>query len=404
MIAFPHERRLLIIDDDPTVCDAVQTIGRRAGFQVRATAHADEFFCLVANWAPTHVVLDLIMPEVDGIEILQRLARRKCPARVIVTSGLGPRVAEAARTVGKEKGLAVVGVLPKPFSSKRLRALLHSGNPGSGDPASSEAESSLEASLPSFTDGEIAAAIEAKRFVVHYQPKIDCATGRLAGFEALVRWNHPEAGLILPDSFIPQAESNALIDGITEQVVEQALEWLGKHFPDSDLDLSLNLSARTVEDQALAGRLSELCWRYGVAPGRVVLELTETSAMTRPTDALEVLTRFRIKGFQLSIDDFGVGYSSLGQLARLPFTELKIDRSFVASARTSEESQKIVAAIIGLARHLGMRVTAEGVEEEWALSFLTEFGCHLAQGYHISPPLPAPLAVEWARRQCNRST
>lgn len=390
------EQRLLTIDDDPTICRTVDAIARTAGFETRSTSDGEEFFQLVDAWKPTHVVLDLVMPEFDGMDVLHRLADMRSTAQVILTSGHGPRVVEAARKVATEIGLSAPGILPKPFTPAGLRALLKTN--GSAPPMR-KPQARPNSTPVLINEDEIAAGIEARQFTAHYQPKIDCASGAIVGFEALARWEHPQVGLVMPDRFIAQAEYHGLIDGITRQVSEKAVAWLGQAYGERDFEISINLSAKSIDDQRVAEEISALCARYGVAATRVVLEVTETSAMGNPTAALELLTRFRIRGFQLSIDDFGIGYSSLAQLSRLPFSELKIDKSFVITAQTSEESQKIVAALVGLARNLGLRTTAEGVEDAWTLDFLGELGCDHAQGYHIARPMPAPEVEAWVKQR-----
>ncbi|MDF2094357.1 EAL domain-containing response regulator [Aquibaculum arenosum] len=389
-------QRLLTIDDDPTICRTVDAIARTAGFETRSTTDGDEFFRLICDWNPTHVVLDLVMPEFDGMDVLHRLADMRSTAQVILTSGHGPRVVEAARKVATEIGLSAPGVLPKPFTPAGLRALLQTN--GSAPPARKPKPKSKSTPVL-INEDEIAAGIEAQQFTAHYQPKIDCVTGAIVGFEALARWEHPQVGLVMPDRFIAQAEYHGLIDGITRQISEEVVAWLGKVYRQRDFEISINLSAKSIDDQRVAEEISALCARHGIATTRVVLEVTETSAMGNPTAALELLTRFRIRGFQLSIDDFGIGYSSLAQLSRLPFSELKIDKSFVMTAHSSEESQKIVAALVGLARNLGLRTTAEGVEDAWTLDFLKELGCDHAQGYFIARPMPGPEVEAWVRQR-----
>jgi len=292
--------------------------------------------------------------------------------------------------------LSAPGVLPKPFTPAGLRALLQTN--GSAPPARKPKPKSKSTPVL-INEDEIAAGIEAQQFTAHYQPKIDCVTGAIVGFEALARWEHPQVGLVMPDRFIAQAEYHGLIDGITRQISEEVVAWLGKVYRQRDFEISINLSAKSIDDQRVAEEISALCARHGIATTRVVLEVTETSAMGNPTAALELLTRFRIRGFQLSIDDFGISYSSLAQLSRLPFSELKIDKSFVMTAHSSEESQKIVSALVGLARNLGLRTTAEGVEDAWTLDFLKELGCDHAQGYFIARPMPGPEVEAWVRQR-----
>jgi EAL domain-containing protein (putative c-di-GMP-specific phosphodiesterase class I) len=233
---------------------------------------------------------------------------------------------------------------------------------------------------------------------VAYQPKVDCRTSGLVGFEALARWQHPVAGPIKPTQFIPFVEANGLIDLLTTQIFDQAVRWASATLPDPSLSVSVNLSVMSLSDLGLADRLAATCTGAGVDPAQVVIELTETSAMRDPVAALDILTRLRMKGFHLALDDFGTGYSSLVQLARLPFSEIKIDQSFVAGLSRSRESRTIVNATIQLGHSLGLRVTAEGVEDRESFEVLGELGCDLAQGYYIARPM-APGEIDGWRAQ-----
>jgi EAL domain-containing protein (putative c-di-GMP-specific phosphodiesterase class I) len=219
------------------------------------------------------------------------------------------------------------------------------------------------------------------------------------GVEALVRWQHPQHGLIGPDRFIALAEEGGLIDELTVQVLGMALDWLVPWCAEAPeragLTLSINLSARSLGSADFVGRLHERCTASGMDPRRVIFELTETAAMDDPALALELLTRLRVQGFELSIDDFGTGYSSMVQLVRLPFSEVKVDRSFVMTATRSSESQAVIRSIVDLGHSLGLRVVAEGVEEQAAMDYLRGAGCDLAQGYLIARPMTAPALRAW---------
>ena len=203
----------------------------------------------------------------------------------------------------------------------------------------------------------------------------------------------------MPDRFIPIAEETGLIDELSAQVFDQSLEWFSNAFPLGELKLSLNISAKSLVDLHLVDSLFDLCRKYYLASDRIVLELTETSAMTDPILSLDLMTRFRVKGFQLSIDDFGTGFSSMVQLARLPFSEIKVDRSFVMNARQSQESRTIIKSVIDLGHSLGLVTTAEGVEDAETFDYLNGLGCDLAQGYLIARPMPGETARSWTEQR-----
>jgi EAL domain-containing protein (putative c-di-GMP-specific phosphodiesterase class I) len=241
---------------------------------------------------------------------------------------------------------------------------------------------------PWLTVASLAAALARGEFHLLYQPKADLRSGEITGVEALIRWQHPSRGLIPPLDFISFAESSACIDQITHWLTATACQQLR----DWDaagvaLDIALNISARNLHEPRLAELMESHCRAAGLSPSRVTLELTETAAMQDAVQMMDVLTRLRLKGFKLSIDDFGTGYSSLVQLHRLPFSEIKIDRTFVADCTISAESRSIVRLVIDLAHALGMRAVAEGVEQAEALDLLRELGCDQAQGYFIARPM-----------------
>jgi len=389
--------RLLVLDDDDSVTFTICAIAEGAGFTARATTNAGDFFQQLGDWQPSHIILDLQMPDIDGIEVLRRLADAGNDSVITITSGLGTRVLEAAARVAGENGLRIAGVLAKPFSAATLRNLLADSGESPKPKRQSPASGDVRVSSSEFT--ELKAGLDANQLVPFYQPKIACASGALVGFETLARWLHPKRGMVMPDRFIPLAERSGLIHPLTRQIFSQALAWFRPLFAGTEVKLALNMSPKLLSDPTFPTWLMEQCAREAVDPHQIILEITETSSMADPVQLLEYLTQLRIKGFHLSIDDFGVGYSSLIQLARLPFSEMKIDKMFVMTAPKSQESQKIATAIVGLARALALSVTAEGLEDAWTLEFLRNIGCDVAQGYLISRPVDGDTALAWARAE-----
>jgi EAL domain-containing protein (putative c-di-GMP-specific phosphodiesterase class I) len=241
-------------------------------------------------------------------------------------------------------------------------------------------------------------ALSEHRLTMCYQPKIRLSDGKLFGVEALVRWNDPEVGRIVPQRFVALAERHGLIGALTEwgfgTVLQQWLAWRDQGI---DLRVAFNISAVSLKQLDFPDLVEAMCVEAGVPTHQVVIELTEGA--TQPLIMLmDTLTRFRIKGFGLAIDDFGTGYSSLMQLHQLPFTELKIDRSFIIDAVRSADSRLIVKTIVGLAHGLGLNVTAEGIEEPEQIELLRELKCDLAQGFLIARPMAAADVVPWKRK------
>ncbi|GHE20390.1 EAL domain-containing protein [Halomonas urumqiensis] len=410
--------RLLILDDEAMTGETIARIAHFAGFEARHLTSSATFFDQVTRWQPDILAIDLIMPEMDGVEVMAELARRGSQARLIITSGVGSRVLDAAGRSAREHGLDIVGVIAKPFSAIGLRELLYRAAKMEGSPVAAWPGERMPPRQANVEDLQEALTLGQIRLA--YQPKIRCRTGTLVGFEALARWRHAQLGDIPPDVFIPLAEAHGLIDRLTLKVAEQALDWLvdisseatanrvGQHVL-QDMLLSMNVSARSLANSELFDAILRLCRERGIAPQRIVLELTETSAMQDATTSLDTLTRLRLHGFQLSIDDFGTGYSSMVQLVRLPFSEIKVDKQFVMTATDSEESRAVIRSVVELGRSLGLNTTAEGVEDQKTLDYLDELHCDLAQGYLISRPLPPEDILGWftvreAQREEHRLT
>ena len=244
--------------------------------------------------------------------------------------------------------------------------------------------------------GELWQAIERGQMVLHYQPKLDLADGHVCGVEALVRWQHPQYGLVPPDQFIPLAEQTGLIDPLSTWVLDAALRqsqiWRRQGL---DLTMAVNLSMRTLHDPRLPATIADLLERWSVPAESLHVEITESSLMAEPTRALEILERLRAMGVGITIDDFGTGYSSLAYLKRLPVNDLKIDRSFVMDMVSDESARVIVHSTIDLAHNLGLRVIAEGVEDAETWAMLRELGCDQMQGFYASRALPAAELRSW---------
>jgi len=248
--------------------------------------------------------------------------------------------------------------------------------------------------------GQLRRALAAGELVVHYQPKADVRSARILGVEALVRWQHPEHGLLGPGEFVPLAETTGLIRPLTSYVLDAALRqcrtWLDAGH---ELSVAVNLSTRCLLDLTLPDQIIGLLEETAMAPERLVLEITESAIMTDPTRALEILNRLHTLGVQLAIDDFGTGYSSMAYLKSLPVDELKVDRSFVKHLRDNPSDAVIVRSTVDLGHNLGLRVVAEGVEDEATWQELANLGCDSVQGYFLARPMPVAELAAWLSTQ-----
>jgi EAL domain-containing protein (putative c-di-GMP-specific phosphodiesterase class I) len=293
----------------------------------------------------------------------------------------------------KAYGITLLGAIEKPVTQVKLEALLAKHRPPQprvGAPRQP---------APSFTLEEIRQGLANDEFEPFFQPKIDLNTGALEGAEALARWRHPERGIVSPYFFIGPMEEGGLIDELTwvmvAKSVRQSCRW-AQGSPPLAVTISINLSAKSLGDPSVADRISKIVRDEGADPGSFVLEVTESAAVAHVAETLETLARLRMRGFHLSIDDYGTGYSSLQQLSRIAFTELKVDQSFVMSALEVEASRVILESSLDMARRLKVRSVAEGVETRALWDLLLALGCDIAQGYFIARPLDAAAFTAWA--------
>jgi EAL domain-containing protein (putative c-di-GMP-specific phosphodiesterase class I)/CheY-like chemotaxis protein len=333
------------------------------------------------------VVSDLDMPGMDGMEFIRHVGEAKNPITLIVASALDRSLVSTVEAMTKAYGVNLLGAIEKPATAKKLQALLASYRP-----ARQRARPSIE-HIPT---SEMARAVKEGQFEAFFQPKVDVATGRMKGAEANARWRHPTHGLIAPAAFITTLEATGLIDALTQSILKSAaancMRWRGAGL---DVSVSVNLSLTMLSDTGLADRMRGLVEAEGLEARHVIFEVTESAAAGDLGKALENLSRLRMKGFGLSIDDYGTGYSSMERLARVPFTELKIDKSFVQNAEAS--SRAMLESSLEMAQKLRITAVAEGVESEEQLEMLRGLGCPLAQGYFIAKPMDSFAFMDWIR-------
>ena len=338
------------------------------------------------------IVTDIDMPGMDGLSFIRRLGEAGVGASLIVTSSLDRSLLDTIETMSAAYGMRLLGTIEKPLTQENLADLiaLHwRAKPNPERPAPGNAV---------FTLDEILAGLRADEFEPFYQPKIELRTGRVKGAEALARWRHPRQGIVMPYAFIGSLEEGTEISELTWSMLAQgARDCRSWRDAGLDLDVSINLSGKQLADPGISDAITWQVAQQGLDPKHMILEITESAAITEVGRVLENLTRLRMKGFGLSIDDYGTGYSSMQQLTRIPFTELKIDQSFVMHAARQESSRLILESSLEMARKLNIVSVAEGVETQEDWNLLRQSDCDLAQGFHFARPMPSGELAEWVR-------
>ena len=388
--------KILILDDDPFALKLL-TIQLRA-FGLKGRGYLEVVSCergesavdvLEADPQAIGLVFcDLQMPGMDGVEFVRHLVRLDYRGGLILVSGEESRILHSAERLAKAHGLRVLGALQKPVLPEQLRKLLDEALPG--------VEPIVRGGGKTYGPEAFRSAMVAGQLLTHYQPKVDMASGAVVGAEALVRWLHPDDGLVMPASFIEMAEKADLVNDMAMVVLKAALRQARRcHDAGHPIDIAVNVSMANLSWLEFPDFVAREADEAGVPLGKVVLELTESQLMRNPRAQLDILTRLRLKGVRLSIDDFGTGYSSLAQLRDVPFDELKIDRSFVHQASADPSLRAILEASLGLAQQLGLKTVAEGIEDQEDWDFLKSSGCDMAQGYFLAKPMPGDDLVAW---------
>jgi len=390
--------RYLVVDDDADQRFLVARTLNRMGMAnvaeassgrtaLEALAEADSLVDVVIS--------DLQMPDMDGMELIRRIGEKALPVSVILASALDDGLLASAATMTQAYGVRIIGTIGKPITRDKLFAVLRQYVP-----QHAVVESSLDKAFP-LEPEQVLAGIAAGQFEPFFQPKVDLVTGRVVGAEALARWRHPAYGLLGPETFLsPLAHAGYLDELSWIMLALGALEAGRWRDAGLNLSVSVNVSATSLADPNYADAVTQIVVGQGLEPNRMILELTESEAIRNVAAALENLTRLRMKGFGLAIDDYGVGYSSMQELSRMPFTEVKIDRSFVVAAGASEKHRMMIAHTVEVARLLGLKTVAEGVETRPEMELLERLGCDMIQGFFVAEPMDGRELLRWmvARR------
>lgn len=385
----PATIKILILDDDTFMLKLLTRMLAKLGYSAVTTCdNGSDALRKIdqIDTRPELILLDLNMPDMDGIEFVRYLVDRDYRGKLILVSGEDERMLRTAEKLVQAHKIPMLGYLHKPVDPDKLSEILQKWT-----------ESITASPLPvskAYSAADIQSAITHQELVNYYQPKVSIVSGEVIGVETLVRWHHPQDGVITPNRFIQIAEANNLIDDLTRSVLTQAIIQAGKwHQEGQTLRVSINVTMDNLASLDFQDMVVNLVNENNLPPQKIVIEITESQVMGPDARVpLEILTRLRLKRFHLSIDDFGTGHSSLAQLRDIPFNELKIDQGFVHRAWQDDTLRAIYDASLAMGKQLGMDIVAEGVEDRNDWDLLRQTGCDMAQGNFISEPLlPADL-------------
>jgi EAL domain-containing protein (putative c-di-GMP-specific phosphodiesterase class I) len=340
------------------------------------------------------IVSDLDMPDMDGMEFIRHIGESGIAASVILASALDRQLVSSVEMMTRAYGVRLLGAIEKPITSTALEALLAHYSRSETPRPDARVQPRLNEILQGLANHE---------FEPFFQPVIDLRTGEVRAAEALARWRRTN-DVQSPATFLKQLEDGERVDDLTWEILDRAAKccraWHDRGF---SVPVCVNLSLEALSDVTMGERIAFATASHGLKPSDVVLEVTESALASNLGAALETLSRLRLRGFGLAIDDFGTGYSSLQQLSRIPFTELKIDQSFVHGAAGNDSRRVILKSSLEMARDLGIVAVAEGVESQADWDLLVDSGCDLAQGYFVARPMAYGAFVDWMGARPSRA-
>ncbi len=370
---------VLIVEDDRLQATNLKILLNRLFEGTITVVHRGSEVATVCEAQPIDVMFcDIDLPDINGVNLLSTLAESSRPKGVVILSAMTQDVLEITYNMCLSAGYEFVRALTKPISNQQLSQIF-------GEFKQYLSQEQFVSLPVLMNDDEIDTAFNEGRFINYYQPQYSTSDNQLIGVEALVRCRHPKHGIIAPAQFITEIQVRNELDKLFWIVLENALQDMSTL--KVNINLSVNMNQKTLK-QPMSERLFALCEQYQIAPERITLELTEDEVYDCSVTSLANLANLRLRGVGLAIDDFGTGYSSLSQLATLPYTELKIDRQFIKDALTNFKSQQLTISSLHLAKSLGLKSVAEGVEDDETLAYLRELGVELYQGFVRCRPIP----------------
>ncbi len=371
---------ILIVEDHPFQCMYLQHLFNELGeHHVDLAQDGREALSRLAQHEYDLILTDLVMPGMDGVQFIQHLAALPGKPGLAIMSAASRRMLMAASLTAKHLGVAVVGVLSKPVTPEGLRGVVEHLR------EQRRAQPRAIAPVVEYDRQTLIEALNSRALQAWFQPKKSLSSGRIVAAEALVRWMHPEQGVLLPGAFLPALKAYDLEERLLwlmlKQTMDAQVRWRERGY---DIPVSINLPTHLLNSHDLADRLLEFVLHHKGIPGKICFELMECSIPEQVSNYYAGACRLRIKGFGLSQDDFGKGYSSYMNLVSTPFTELKIDRALVQDCHENDSLASALASIVALGRRLGLSVVAEGVEKPEELAFLRKIECSHVQGFLIS--------------------
>ncbi|HEX4858210.1 MAG TPA: EAL domain-containing response regulator [Usitatibacteraceae bacterium] len=338
------------------------------------------------------VITDLNMPEMDGMELARHVGELGKRSAMILCSALDKSVIDSVGTMVEMYGIPLLGVIEKPTTAGKLEATIARYDLVRG------ALREVDVAQPIVTLAEIEAGLKGREFLPFFQPKVELATLRVVGAEALARWRHPRLGIITASEFARTMEENGTIEDLTWIILSQSAqacaEW---HHAGIPISVAVNISQVSLGNVDLAEQITACIEQHRLEPRHLLIEITESATAVNVRHAIENLARLRMRGFRLSIDDYGTGYSSMQQLTRIAFNELKIDRSFISHCGAAGSDRVVLESSLEIARRLNLVSVAEGIETREEFRTLKELGCDQGQGYFFARPMKNNDFVAWVK-------
>lgn len=374
-------KNVLIVDDEAELTGLIAELVEAEGLSPHQLNDSTQFETVYKDHFDL-IFIDLMMPGKDGVQLLRHLGEKSSDVPIVIMSGFDNGILSVAYELAREHRLNIIETVAKPFRIQQIKKLLKTVK----SPKTLERKA-MDTQPLALTVDAILHAIKQRQFCFHYQPQINLADNSIYGYEALARWHHPEYGLVKPAHFITFLEKNSLISTLSLSLLHASLSQM-VHLPGTEeTKFSINVSTDQLNELDLPDYIHADLIANNINPERLTIEITETGLIRDNKSTLDILARFRLKGFNLAIDDFGTGSAMYEHLQKLPINELKIDKSFVSKCLIDMKSKVIVEHTVSLAKQLGLRTVAEGVESGEIASYLKDVGVDIAQGYYFGKPM-----------------